>query len=56
MASLKRGNGRAVPLGLRDRPPNTHARVVGDLGPSLMAAAANRPPGASVLPQGFHYH
>ena len=33
MASLKRGIGRAVPLGLRDRPPNTHARVVGRLGP-----------------------
>ena len=33
MASLKRGNGRAVPLGLRDRPPNTHARVVRRIGP-----------------------
>ena len=33
MASLKRGNGRAIPLGLRDRPPNTHARVVRRVGP-----------------------
>jgi len=28
----------------------------GDLGPSLMAAAANRPPGASVLPRDFRCH
>ena len=28
----------------------------GELGPSLMAAAANRPPGASVLPQDFRRH
>src|SRR4029079_9903704 len=28
----------------------------GELGPSLMAAAANRPPGASVLPRDFRCH
>jgi len=53
MASLKRGNGRAIPLGLRDRPPNTHARVVRRVGPEPDGGCGQPSTGRERTPAGL---